>query len=64
MQIEEVVLFETYAPGIQLTTVRLMLVLECMLDVKSKQGNVTCAFLLTELPEGQNPFVHMPQGFT
>jgi hypothetical protein len=42
-QIEGVDFFETYAPVVQWTTVRLMLILECLLDLTSKQGDVTCA---------------------
>ena len=41
-----------------------MLVLECLLDLKSKQGNVNCAFLHAHLPEEEDVYVHMPQGFT
>ena len=43
-QIEGVDYFETYAPVVMWTTIRLMLILECLLDLKSKQGDVNCAF--------------------
>ena len=62
-QLEGVDFFETYAPVVQWTTVRLMLILEVLLDLKSKQGDVTAAFLHAEIPEGQNIYVQMPRGF-
>lgn len=55
--------FETYAPVVQWTTVRLMLILEVLLKLKSKQGDITAAFLHAEVPEGQNIYVEMPHGF-
>ena len=63
-QIEGVDYFETYAPVVMWTTIRLMLILECLLDLKSKQGDVNCAFLHAHLPEEESVYVHMPQGFT
>ena len=47
----------------QWTTVRLMLILEVLLDLKSKQGNVTAAFLHADLEEGEEVYVKMPRGF-
>ena len=41
-----------------------MLILECLLDLKSKQGDVNCAFLHAHLSEEETVYVHMPQGFT
>ena len=55
--------FETYAPVVQWTTIRLMLILECLLGLKSKQGDVTCAFLHAHLDEGEKVHLKMPQGF-
>ena len=46
------------------TTIQLMLILECLLDLKSNQGDVNCAFFNTHLPEEETVYVHMPQGFT
>ena len=46
-----------------MTIVRLMLNLETLLDLKSKQGDVTAAFLHAELEEGEEVYVAMPQGF-
>ena len=62
-QIEGIDFFETYAPVVQWTTVRLMLILEILLKLKSKQGDVTAAFLHAELEEGEEVYVAMPQGF-
>ena len=55
--------FETYAPVVQWTTIRLMLILEVLLGLKSKQGDVTAAFVHAPIPEGKDVFVSMPQGF-
>jgi hypothetical protein len=44
-QQEEVDFFETCAPVVQWTTICLMLILEVLLGLKSKQGDVTAAFL-------------------
>ena len=41
-----------------------MLILECLLDLKSKQGDVNCAFLHAHLSEEETVYVHMPQEFT
>ena len=41
-----------------------MIVLECLLDLKSKQGDVKCAFLHVHLPEKETIYVHMPRGFS
>ncbi len=62
-QIEGVDYFETYAPVVQWTTVQLMPVLECLLGLVSKQGDITCAFLHAHLEEGENVYLEMPQGF-
>ena len=41
-----------------------MLILECLLDLKSKQGDVKCAFLHAHLPPEETVYVHVPRGFT
>ena len=41
-----------------------MLILECLLDFKSKQGDVNCAFLYAHFSEEYNVYVHMTQVFT
>jgi hypothetical protein len=48
-QLEGVDFFETYVPVVQWTTVQLMLILEILLQLKSKQGDATAAFLHGEL---------------
>jgi hypothetical protein len=62
-QLEGIDFFETYAPVVQWTTVRLMLILEVLLGLKSKQGDVTAAFLHGELGEDEKVYVEMPLGF-
>ena len=63
MQLEGIDFFETYAPVDQWTTVRLILILEVLLGLKSKQGNVTADFLLADSGEDEKVFVDMPRGF-
>ena len=55
--------FETYAPVVQWTTVCLMLILENLLGLKSKQADVTAAFLHATLGEDEKVYVEMPLGF-
>eukprot|EP00956_Cyclotella_meneghiniana_P030803 scaffold78713_cov46-Cyclotella_meneghiniana.AAC.1 len=62
-QIEGVDYFETYAPVVRWTTIRLLLILECLLGLVSKQEDITCAFLHAHLDEGENVYLEMPQGF-
>ena len=56
-QLEGVDFFETYAPVVAWTTVPLMLILEILLKLKSKQGDVTAAFLHADLGEDEKVFV-------
>ena len=53
MQLEGVDFFETYALVVQWTTIWLMFILEVLLGLKSKQGDVTCAFLHADLKPGE-----------
>jgi hypothetical protein len=41
-----------------------MFILEILLGLKSKQGNVLCAFLRGELEPGENVYVEIPMGFS
>jgi hypothetical protein len=41
-----------------------MFILEILLGLKSKQGDVLCAFLHGELEPGENVYVEMPLGFS
>ena len=52
-----------YAPVVQWTTVRLMLVLEVLIGLKYKQGEMTAAFLHADLGEDEKVFVDMTLGF-
>ena len=63
-QIEGVNYLETYAPIVMWTTIPLMLILECLLDLKSKQGDVNCTFLHAHLSEEETVYDHIPHGFT
>jgi hypothetical protein len=51
------------SPVVQWTTVRLMLILEVLLQLKSKQGEVMAAFLHAELDKKEKVYVEMPLGF-
>ena len=62
-QLEGIDFFETYAPVVQWTTVCMMLILEILLQLKSKQGDVTAAFVHAELDEKEQVYVEMPLGF-
>ena len=59
---EGVDFFETYTPVVQWTTIWLMFILEVLLGLKSKQGNVTCAFLHADLAPDETVYVDMPLG--
>ncbi len=63
-QLEGIDFFETYAPVVQWTTIRLMFILEILLELKSKQDNVLSAFLHGELEPGKNVYVEMPLDFS
>ena len=60
---EGVDFFETYALVFQWTTVRLMLILEFLLEFKSNQGYVTAAFLRADLGKYEKVFIEMLLGF-
>ncbi len=62
-QLKGIDFLETYAPVVQWTTIRLMFILEILLGMKSKQGDVTCDFLHAGLEPGENVYVDMPLGF-
>lgn len=60
-QLKGVDFFEVYAPVVQWSTVRLMLILQALLGLKSKQGDITCAFLHADVPEDEKIHVEMPR---
>ena len=47
---------------VQWTTIRLLLILEVLLNLKSKQGDITAAFVHADVEEGENIYVEMPHG--
>ena len=49
--------FETYVPVVQWTTVRLMLILENLLGLKSEQGVFTAAFLHADICKDEKVYV-------
>ena len=55
--------FETYAPVVHWTTVRLILIIEVLLVFKSKQGDLTTAFLHAEITKNEKVYVEMTRGF-
>ena len=61
MQLEGIYFFETYSPLLQCTTVILMLIIEVLLGLKSKQGDVTAAFLRADLDKYKRVFVEIPR---
>ncbi len=62
-QLEAIDFFETYAPVVKWTTVCLMLIIENLLSLKSKQVDVATAFLHATLGEDEKVYVEMPLGF-
>ena len=61
-QIEGVDFFETYAPVVAWSTVRLLLVLSVVLGLATKQVDYTLAFI--HAPIDDEVFIEMPKGFT
>ena len=55
--------FETYASVVIWKTILLMIILECLLYLKSKYGDVNCTFLYSHLTEDETLYDHTPQGF-
>jgi hypothetical protein len=77
MQIEGVDFFDTFAPVVNWTTVRLMLVLSLVLNLATMQVDYTAAFLHAPIDRDPNwdhmseeerarsgVYIHMPKGFT
>ena len=59
--LEGIYLFETYAPVVQWENFRLMLIIEVLLGLKSKQGDVTAEFLHADIPENERVYVEIPR---
>ncbi len=62
-QLEGVDFFEIYAPVVHWSMICLMFILEILLGLKSKQGDITCAFLHADLEENKTVNVDTPMGF-
>lgn len=62
-QIDGVDVFDTFAPVVSWTTVRLMLILSVVLGLATTQVDYTAAFVQAELPDSEEVYVEMPRGF-
>ena len=62
-QVHGIDFFVTYALVVQWTTIQLMLIFKVILGLKSKQGDITAAFVHADLEEGENIYVELPRGF-
>ena len=60
-QIEGIDFFDTYSPVVSWSTIRLLLVLSIILDLKSKQVDYTLAFVHAEAEPGT--YIEMPRTF-
>ncbi|KAL7484019.1 hypothetical protein ACHAW6_009661 [Cyclotella cf. meneghiniana] len=63
MQIEGVDFFETWAPVVQWTTVRSMMILATRLNLVSAQADITAAFVHAPLGPDEHVYVRQPAGF-
>ena len=62
-QREGIDFFETWAPVVQWSTVRLMMVLAAKLRLHSAQCDITAAFVHSPLPPEEEIYVHQPRCF-
>ena len=62
-QVECVYFVEKDSTVVQWTTIRLMLVLEVLLGLKTKHGDVTVDFFCADFYKGENIYVKAPRGF-
>jgi len=62
MQIEGVHFWDTYSPVVQMTTVRLLLILTLLLGLKSRSVDFTLAF--TQAPIDMPTYLDLPTGFS
>lgn len=61
LQTEGVDYFDTYSPVVQWSTIRLLLIMSCILNLETKQVDFTLAFVHTKAEPGS--FIEMPKGF-
>lgn len=62
MQVEGVHFWDTYSPVVQMTSVRLLLILTLLLGLKSRSVDFTLAF--TQAPIDMPTFLELPAGFS
>eukprot|EP00956_Cyclotella_meneghiniana_P031963 scaffold85834_cov44-Cyclotella_meneghiniana.AAC.4 len=63
-QIEGVDFFETWAPVVQWTTVRAMIILAAKQKIFTAQADLTAAFVHAPLAENEHIYVEQPKGFS
>ena len=52
-----------YSPVVQRAIVRLMLILQCILGLKSQSIDFTNAFDQADIPSGEPVFIELPRDF-
>lgn len=62
-QLEGIDYFETWAPVVQWSTIRIVLIIAVKLGYKSAQCDITAAFIHALLPEDETIYVEQPRGF-
>ena len=50
-------------PFVQCTTIRFRIIIEILLQLKSKQGDITAAFLYAKIKDKEQVFVKISKGF-
>jgi hypothetical protein len=55
--------FETWAPVVQWSTIRIVMVLAATLNLHSLQCDVTATFIHGRVPPDEEIYVHQPRGF-
>ncbi|KAL7461645.1 hypothetical protein ACHAXS_003698 [Conticribra weissflogii] len=55
--------WETWSPVVQWSTVRLILVISSILNLKSTQADITAAFVHAPLGENEDFYIHQARGF-
>ncbi len=63
-QLEGVDYFETWAPVVQWSTIRVVLIIALKLGYCSAQCDITAAFIHALLPDDEEIYVQQPRGFT
>ena len=54
---------KSYSPVVQWATVRLMLILQCILGFQSQSIDFTNAFAQADIPRGEPVFIELPRDF-